>query len=297
MAFAFLWRGEAEVWGSLVFAGAAFEQALRLLEVPLMHQPPRWAGAALITSLLAIGVQRLGPEVLRLWRRPLFLASIGVGLAAVAAALGTRLALQSRDALQPLAVTIAVAGLSLVAHGFDRRERLLGYVGVALLEAGYMLQLILFDVGQPQAFVLPAGLYLLAIAYLEWRRGTGAGIKGALETGGLALLLGISLVQAVGFLGAGFDRYVYDTFLLVESVSLFGLGALLRWRKTFFGGGLTLVADVLILLADPLRAMNTWYLVAIIGLGMIGVVVFVEQRRQQIPVWLDEWRQRLETWD
>ena len=111
------------------------------------------------------------------------------------------------------------------------------------------------------------------------------------------MLLGTSLVQAVGFLGAGFDRYVYDTFLLIESVGLFGLGALLRWRKTFFGGGLALVADVLILLADPVRAMSTWYLVAIIGLGMIGVVVFVEQRRQQIPLWLDEWRQRLETWD
>jgi hypothetical protein len=26
-------------------------------------------------------------------------------------------------------------------------------------------------------------------------------------------------------------------------------------------------------------------------------VVFIEQRRQQIPLWLDEWRLRLETWD
>ena len=105
------------------------------------------------------------------------------------------------------------------------------------------------------------------------------------------------LLQATGFLGAGPDRYAYATFLLLESVALFGLGAALHWKRNFFGGGLALVADVLILLVDPLRGMNTWYLVAIVGFIMIGLVVFVEQRRKKIPLWLDEWRQRLEQWD
>ena len=43
--------------------------------------------------------------------------------------------------------------------------------------------------------------------------------------------------------------------------------------------------------------MNTWYLMALIGFVMIGLVTFLEQRRQQIPLWIDEVRQRLEKWD
>jgi hypothetical protein len=168
---------------------------------------------------------------------------------------------------------------------------------VALLQLGYMLQLVVFDVGQPQAFVVPAGVYLLAVAHLEWRRDTSARLNGALELGGLALLLGTSLLQAVGFQGAGLDRYGYASFLLLESLALFVLGAALHWRRSFFAGALALVVDVGILLADPLWALNTWHLVAVIGLAMIATVVFIEQRRQQIPLWLDEWRLRLETWD
>jgi len=199
--------------------------------------------------------------------------------------------------LQTLSATVAITGLTLVAHGYDRRERILAYQGVGLLLTGYMLQLALFDVGQPQAFVLPAGLYLLAIAYLEFRRGTDHRIKAVLEVTALIMLLGVSLIQSVGFLGAGIDRYAYATFLLLESVGVFGLGAALHWRRSFLAGALVLVIDVLILLADPLRAMNTWYLVAVIGLAMIAAVVLIEQRRQRIPFWLHEWRLRLETWD
>ncbi len=72
---------------------------------------------------------------------------------------------------------------------------------------------------------------------------------------------------------------------------------MLRWRYTFFAGALALVIDVGILLVDPLRALNTWYLVALIGLALIGAVIWIERQRQKIPLWLEELRARLETWD
>jgi hypothetical protein len=203
----------------------------------------------------------------------------------------------AKQALQPLAATVAVTGLTVVGQGFDRRQRILSYLGIALVEVGYMLQLVFLEVGQPQAFVLPAGLYLLGVAYFEWRRGTTHEVKRPLEVAGLALMLVVSAFQAVGFMGAGHDRYFYATLLLLQSAALFGLGALLHWRATFFAGALALVLDVAILLADPIRSMNTWYLVAVIGFVMIGTVLFVERQRQRIPFWLDQWRQRLETWD
>lgn len=203
------WRAPAELGLGLVLGGAAFQQGLRMLGVPAVDQPPLWALVGLVAALLALAIRRSPSATLRTWYAPLAAGSAVVGAGALAVAMGLRLALASRATLQPLAITAAVTGLTLLAHAFGRRDRVLAYLGVALL----------------------------------------------------------------------------------------GLGAILRWRRTFFGSGLALVADVLILLSDPLRAVNTWYLVAIIGLAMIGVVVFVEQRRQQIPFWLDEWRQRLERWD
>jgi hypothetical protein len=296
IALALLWQGSVEVWASLILGMVAYQQALRLLEIPLLDQPARWAVAALLVGLIAIALKRRSPK-LRIWVEPLYLTSIGLGALAMLGALVLVVSQANRMTLPALAATVAPTGLALIAHGFDRRERRLSYLGVGLLEVSYMLQLLFFEVGQPQAFVLPAGLYLLAIAYLEWRRGTGAGVKPTLEAGALALLLGSSLLQAVGFLGAGYDRYTYDTFLLVESVVLFGFGAVLHWRRSFLAGALAIVLDVLILLADPLRAMNTWYLAGVIGLLMIGLVIFVERQRQRIPFWVETWRLRLESWD
>jgi hypothetical protein len=296
-ALASLWRGEAEAGASLVFAAAALQQWFRLTDVPPLQQSPRWAVAALGATVLALAVQRLHWDYLAPWRRPLSWGSGAAGVVAIAAALAAQLALWNDEALRSLAVAVAVSGLSLVAHGFNRRNRWLAYLGVALLEIGFMLHLVVFDVGQPQFFVIPAGLYLLSVAYQEWRRGTPAGIKVPLEIVGLTVLLVTSLLQAIGLLGAGTERYTYATFLLLESVAIFGLGVALHWRRTFFAGILALLLDVGILLADPIRAMNTWYLVALIGIVMIALVVFVEQRRKQIPFWIDEWRLRLETWD
>jgi hypothetical protein len=292
-----LWRGRVETWASLLAGGVAFEDALRVVGTPAIDQPPSWALAALVLSVAGLGLRRQASRAFDLWPRPLAGAALAAGSAAMLWALGLQLVSTDRQALQPLSATVALSGLTLVAHGVERPERLLVYAGVALLEIGYMLQLLFFDVGQPQAFVIPAGLYLLAVAYLEWRRGTDRRLKGLIELAGLSLLLGVSVLQALGFLGVGLDRYTYATFLLLESAALFGAGAMLHWRRSFLAGMLALVVDVAILLADPLRALNAWYLAAILGLAMITCVIFIEQRRQQIPFWLHDWQQRLEAWE
>jgi hypothetical protein len=118
-----------------------------------------------------------------------------------------------------------------------------------------------------------------------------------LEFGALTGRLVGPRLQAGGWFGAGLERYVCETFLLLESLALIGLGAALHWKRSFFGGSLAMVADVCLLLADPVRAMNTWYLVLAIGLAMVGLVVFIERYRQRIPAWVGDWRQWLEVWE
>jgi hypothetical protein len=296
-AFAVLWQGEAEAWVALALAGMAGEQVLRVQQVIWIDHPFVWASAALAGALASFAMDHASAEVFKVWRRPLYFGSLGVGAFALVVALGNAGLIATRSSMSALVVVCAMSGLTLVAHGFNRWERRLGYAGVALVEGACMLQLMLFDVGQPQAFVLPAGLYLLAIAYLEWRRGTGAHIKPALEAAALALLLGASLLQALGSVGAGIDRHLYVMLLLLEGLALLGAGAALRWKRPFFAGEGAIVIAVIIASSDPLRDIGTVYAVGVIGLLMVVAVVFLEQRRQQIPLWLNAWRLRLEQWE
>jgi hypothetical protein len=151
-------------------------------------------------------------------------------------------------------------------------------------------------VSQPQAYAPPVGIYLTGLAWLEWRRGDQSRLKAPLELAALLVLLGTTLLQGGGFMGDGMDRYPYDVALIVEGMVIVGLGAMVRWWRSLFAGAGAVVVAVLILLAEPLASVNTWYLVGSLGLVLMGGVVFLERRRQQIQAWFDGWRQQLETW-
>ena len=289
-------------WTALGFAAIAVQEGLRFAGVSAVEQPVGWAMGALAATCLSLrtggtsvrGYPATSPSP---WARPLFYGSIAAGGLALLGAVGGRLSMVTDQSLHTLSLVVGLTGLGLIAHGLIRRDRRLSYGGVALLLAGYMLQLIHFGVGQPQAFVLPTGIYLLVVAFLEWQRGTAAGIKGLLELAAVALLLGTTFLQATGMLADGLNHMAYDLFLLGEGLSVVAAGALLRWRTPFFGGGTAVIAAVALLLADPLRAAASWYLLFLLGAALIGLVVFLEQKRQQIPLWIDDVRLRLETWN
>jgi hypothetical protein len=228
-----------------------------------------------------------------LWKAPLAWCSGLMAVGAAVAAVLVEASLLNREALQALALTLALVGLTAVGHAFGRQNRYLVYLGVGLLDIGLMLELLAYDVGQPQAFAVPVGAYLLIVAYLEWRRGTVRPVKRLLEIAALVVLWASRCCRR----SADGRGQRVRTFLLLESFGLLTLGAMLRWRYTFFAGALALVVDVGILLVDPLKALNTWYLVALIGLVLIGAVIWIERQRQKIPFWLDELRVRLEAWD
>ena len=71
------------------------------------------------------------------------------------------------------AITLSIVGLAYTGMSFLDRSYTLGYLGVGLLLLGWILQGADWELGQAQAYAIPAGLYLLGIAYAERRRRDG----------------------------------------------------------------------------------------------------------------------------
>ncbi|MFN8522705.1 MAG: hypothetical protein U0821_06305 [Chloroflexota bacterium] len=282
---------------SLAALVLAYEHWLRRAGIRLDAQPAYWAGAALALQSLAAAARLVRGDRVSVWVEPLQWGSLAIGVGTLVLAPFVQVYPLSRGALDVLAATAGLLGLTIIGRAALLRRRRLFYPGVGLLTVGYLLELMVFEVGQPQMYAAPVGLYVLGIAFTEWRGGAPIRIKRVLEDTGLAVLLVISLVQAVGYLGSGLDRYPYDAFLLVESAILVSAGAALRWRDTFFAGAVAMVVDMGILLIDPLRALDTWYLVALVGLVLIGGVIWIERQRQRIPAIVAAWQARLERWE
>jgi hypothetical protein len=272
----------------------AYAEAMSLAGVPWSNLPLCWAIAAIVEALVAAALRGSHSMPAKLWALPLTRGSYLGGVAAGMTAVGDLFL--GWAALQSLATALMLIGTFLLIRGAVSHARLPLHAGLALLNGAYLCEIVFRHVSQLQAFALPLGLSLLLAAYLEWRRGAMT-VKAVLEIGAIVVLLGTTLVQGFGGFGAGDGRFAYDTFLLLESAAVLGLGAVLHWKRLFFAACCGVVADVGILLTDPVRSMPAWYLMALIGFAMIGVVMVLEQRRQRIPLWIDEVRERLDAWD
>jgi hypothetical protein len=288
------WQRHALVWLSLAFIGLAYQEALRVAGAPLGAQPPSWAALALLAGGVATVLHEQAGVVARQWSGPLAHTAVALGGLAVAASYAT--VVDGQTTLQSLALSLCVSGVAFLQQGMGARQHRLQRTGMGLLAAAYLTELFCLGVTQPAAFLYPAGCALLVLTYAEERRHTDGSLKHTFEVGALALVAGTALLQALGQLGATGSHLAYVTVLLLIALALLCIGAALRWTRTFFVAGAALVLAVLILVAEPLQSLNIVYLVLLIGCAMIGLVVFLEQRRQQIPLWLDEVRLRLEAW-
>jgi hypothetical protein len=292
--FALFWQRREMVWLCLAFIGLAYEEALSVAGVPLSAQPPAWAALALLAGCLGVTLQSLAGATARLWLQPLAYTAALLSTLAVAGA--TANVTSGQASLQLLAITLLVAGALFLLQGTQAGNRWLQLAGLALVAAAYLTELLFLGVTQPAAFLYPTGVALFVLAYVEEHHHEGSNIKHAFEIAALTAVAGTSLLQALGQFGAAGNHLAYATALLLIATALLGAGAALRWTRTFFAAAAALVIAVLILIADPLKSLNVVYLVLLLGCVMIALVVILEQRRQQIPLWLDDVRLRLETW-
>jgi hypothetical protein len=192
------------------------------------------------------------------------------------------------------AATLAFAGALYVTIAYRGRYHRLGYLGMALLEVAWVLLLLINDVGQPQWYAIPAGLYFMGLSYLELGRDKSR-YAVALEVLGLGVLLVTSLAQSVN----GADGFPYFILLMVEALLVIWWGVYQKRKIPFFTGigasAINLVAQVIVLVS--VHNVSIWYVAFGVGLLIMSMAIYIERSREQLRARARELSETLETWE
>jgi hypothetical protein len=185
---------------------------------------------------------------------------------------------------------LALLGLLYIAVAFTHRSVRLSYLAIGMLLAAWLLYAFYIqqwdESAHVQWYTIPAGLYLLGIAYAEWRRGQRF-LARWLDYSAMFLMLGSLFWQTLLF------GWVYALLLGTEGFSAFWWGSARRLRRFFYAGMIGVILATLGQLINSLRSINQWIVFGIIGLLLVVVAVVVERKLENIKAW----QEVLESWE
>lgn len=322
-ATAFYFAANQE-FGLKLFVGSTIILALALANLSEQNKPLAWLTAALagfgvvylalrlpvFNAVLALAIGALTFTVLgyglerwktRLLARPLRVAgNVLAGCAPIAWLVGGgSFGFKRLDSFSFICLFVGISWL--ISGVIEKRRtgranwRFLSYAGVAAIEVWFSSRLLLDNIGQWQFYILPIGLLIL---YFGWQeRKLGSHFALTLESFGLLLLLGTTLLQAFGMQAAGVDKTFYGLWLVIESLVALGFGAANRLRYYFGASLLGLLGAATALTLDPLRATDKWLLVGVTGLLLITVALVLERKRDAVKTVSKDWYYRLKQWE
>jgi hypothetical protein len=177
-----------------------------------------------------------------------------------------------------------------VAAAFTHRWTRLGYIAIAMLLSAWMLQVFYIqqwdNLRQIQWYAIPAGLYLLGIAYMEWQQGNRT-FGRWLDYSTMILMLGSLFWQTLLF------GWVFSMFLGTEGLLSVLWGSARRLRRFLYAGMSGVVLATLGQLLNSLQSINQWIVFGIVGLSLVLVAIIVERKLEDIKTW----HEILETWE
>jgi hypothetical protein len=280
-------RQTAVAWAALVLFAWSIYSLLNTLGVAAAWSLTWGTIVALVLCVLGWGIERFVPNAT--WRQPLFYGPL------VAATLLLGVLALTTATLPPLTVALVVYALLLVTLSVREHNILYSYVAGASLIAALLCQFYDWEVRQLQWYVVPSGIYLLALAEGLRRFQQQHRVSQMIETGALLLMLGTTLMQSLSTEGIG--SQLYAVALCCESLVVLGYGTLRKLRVPFGGGGVFFVLGVLWLSVDPIQAANKWIVLGGVGILMVGVYVLLEQRQEQLLRLGRAWVERLQHWN
>ena len=123
-----------------------------------------------------------------------------------------------------------------------------------------------------------------------------------IEVTGLIILLGITLLQSLGIYTDGISNQIYGLILFFETLLFTMGGVVLRWKRTFFIGVITFVANLAVLLFDPLSRGTLsptvmWSIFLSVGLFLVVIAVYLERNREKSSQAFRKVIDTLNSWD
>jgi hypothetical protein len=246
------------------------------------------------------------PGWLAIWELPLQRFSLwtSLGILAATAIWATRLPVWTMRALlgypfrqivdmatvQMVVGVLASLGLLYMAAAYTYRRWRLSYVAVGMLLVAWTLHAFYIQqwdgAARVQWYAMPAGAYLLGIAFLEWERGNRT-LARWLDYSAVVLMMGSLFWQTL--------LYGWQFALLLggEGFAAFWWGSARRLRRFLYTGMVGVILATVAQLINSLQSINQWIVFGMIGLLVIVAAVLIERKLEEIKAWLVV----LETWE
>jgi hypothetical protein len=272
-------------WLALAYGLFGFGYQLLKRFAGLQEDPARWL------SIWERSLQRSGMLVSLL----AFLNLLGAGFDLVGWSVRALFGLPFRALVDTATIWMVLKVFSLIgllytaAAAVYRRLRL-GYLSVGLLLVSWFLYAFYINIWdglrQLQWYALPAGFYLLALGYLEWRAGQRLFARW-LDYLAMLLMLGSLFWQTLEF------GLLFAFLLICEGVASLWWGSARRQRRFFYTGIIAVMLAVFGQLLNALQSINQWLVFGLIGLALVGLAILVERKLETIKAW----QKVLETWE
>ena len=196
--------------------------------------------------------------------------------------------------LAPTSV-ISILGLLYLGKAIKERNLTNGYIaGISLLISWY-IQVLGRDLSGIQYYTIPAGLYLLTLAFFEVRR---SNAKPNLSTA--ANILGVLILGCSSFLQSSLysqENVLFFVLLTgIEGVLLTLWGLFAKFKTVFIGGILTFILNILYQVAFLLSDLNGALVALGVGVLIILTVVVIERTKTRLISKSNEWTDALESW-
>jgi hypothetical protein len=292
--FSIVWIEGSLVYDMVTFSLLAVGASLKQAQVPFGDAVAIFGGIGFGLYLLARIIEPISSRFkpLSVWPAPF----VQISMILTAASVIVSLPLVTTH-MTATAGSLAFAGALYITIAYRERHYLLGYLGMALLEIAWAMVLYMNDIGQPQFYAIPGGLYFMGIAFLEMQRGRKR-YATAIELFGLGILLVTSFAQSLN----GETGLIYFVLLMAESLLVIGWGVLQKRKFPFFTGiaasAINIAAQVIILISvNDIHRVNRWLVAFGVGLLITGIAVVAELKREQLRARSRQLSEMLERWE
>ncbi|MGB0385836.1 MAG: hypothetical protein ACPGWR_13530 [Ardenticatenaceae bacterium] len=193
--------------------------------------------------------------------------------------------------VQMVISVFAITGLLYLTAALVERKRDWAYGALLLLLSSWSVWLLLIqEQRELQLYALPAGIYLLALGWIEWHYGSRR-FAAWVDRLGLLLLFGSLFWQSFGENGGA-----YALLMIFEGLLIAWLGSTRRQRRLLYAGVTAVISAVISQLIDPLFQLDTFVL-WLLGAALLALAIALERRLEEVRTLSKEWRLRLEHWD